>query len=213
VTPLSIKQLCRPVADLPRRALPGLLLTLAACARRAIEPPAGVAPRGQVLLLRGLANVFSTGMDSLGAQLAAVGFRAEVCNHLDWQVQTQQLVAAARNGSVTRPVAVIGHSRGADDAIRLAGAAGAEGLALDLLVTFDPVRVGVVPPGPRHVMNFFLEGGFWGTRLEPAPGFDGSLENIDVAAEGLTHFDIDKSVALHARVLAALERQALHSPS
>ena len=132
MTPLSIKQLCRPVADLPRRALPGLLLTLAACARRAIEPPAGVAPRGQVVLLRGLANVFSTGMDSLGAQLAAVGFRAEVCNHLDWQVQTQQLVAAARTGALTRPVAVVGHSRGADDALRLAGAAGSCRLGLGM---------------------------------------------------------------------------------
>jgi hypothetical protein len=167
-----------------------------------------MAPRGEVVLLRGLANVFSTGMDRLASRLAAAGFAAEVGNHLDWPAEAERLIDASRNGVVRRPVAVIGHSLGADDAIRLAGAAGASGVALDLLVTFDPVHVDVVLPGPRRVMNFYLEGGLWGRPLRPGPGFDGSLENTDVGAEGVTHFDIDKSEALHARVLAALERQA-----
>jgi hypothetical protein len=141
-------------------------------------------PRGEVVLLRGLANVFSTGMDRLAARLAEAGYEAEVGNHLDWPTEARRLLAAARNGGVRRPLAAIGHSLGADDAIRLAGAAGAEGLALDLLVTFDPVQVGVVPPGPRHVVNFFLGNGLWGRPLQPAPGFEGSIENVEVGGEG-----------------------------
>ena len=81
-------------------------------------------------------------------------------------------------------------------------------MALDLLVTFDPVLVGYVPPGPRHVLNFFLGNGLWGRPLRPSPGFEGSIENVEAGAAALTHFDIDKSAALHAHVLVALERAA-----
>ena len=194
---------CSPsFTDIPRRALPALLLAQSACARRTVEPPPGVVRRGLVVLLRGLTNVFSTGMDRLATRLASAGYRAKVGNHLDWLADVQKFVAVSRNGGATRPLAAVGHSLGADDAIRLAGAAGAEGLALDLLVTFDPVHISLVPPGPRNVLNFFLEGGLWGRPLDPGPGFEGSIENIPVT--GMTHFDIDKSAALHARVLEEL---------
>ena len=199
--------------ELARRAAPGLLFALAACARHAVTLPQGVAPRGQVVLLRGLANVFSTGMDSLANRLGSAGYQAEVCNHLDWEAELRRLVAQTRNGGARRPLAVVGHSLGADDAVRLAGTAGGEGLSLDLLVTFDPVNIELVPPGPRHVMNFYLSRGLWGRPLRPAPGFLGTIENIDCGSEALTHFDIDKSEALHVRVLAALEQQqTLYNP-
>jgi hypothetical protein len=80
-------------------------------------------------------------------------------------------------------------------------------VATDLLVTFDPVWVSKVSAGPRRVLNFYLAFGIWGRSLGAAPGFTGKIENVDVGPLGVTHFDIEKSAALHARVLATLEQE------
>ncbi|HYF08779.1 MAG TPA: hypothetical protein VD970_14235 [Acetobacteraceae bacterium] len=176
----------------------------AACARRIT--PDGAEIRGHVLLLRGLANVFSTGMDDLAGRIAAAGFGAEVRNHIDWRGLAARVVAQERAGRLPRPFAVVGHSLGADDAILLAGAAGAQGVATDLLVTFDPVWIGTVPAGPQHVLNLFQSNNLWGRAVSPGPGFAGRIENRDLADRAnLNHFNIEKDPALHAQVVAALE--------
>lgn len=182
------------------------------CAARVSMPDGGDA-RGRVLLLRGLANVFSTGMDDLADRIAGAGYVAEVRNHIDWRGLAQRAVLAERAGRLARPFAIIGHSLGADDAILLAGAMGAEGVATDLLVTFDPVWVGTVGAGPRRVLNFFQSNDLWGRSLAPAPGFDGRIDNIDLGrAAPLNHFNIEKDPALHNRVIAALDEIGANRP-
>ena len=172
-------------------------------------PPAGGdvrRARGRVLLLRGLANIFSTGMDGLAQRVAAHGFVAEVRNHTAWGSLAAEVVAEARADTLPRPFAVVGHSLGADDAIRLVGAAGARGVATDLLVTFDPVFLGTAPRGPLLVLNFHQASGGWGRPLDPAPGFDGRIENIALDGDdGLNHFNIEKVPRLHRRVIDALD--------
>ena len=117
--------------------------------------------------------------------------------------------AAVESGAPGLPVVLVGHSLGADDAIRLVGAAGAAAVATDLLVTFDPVFLGTVPAGPRLVLNFHQRGGLWGRALAPAPGFSGRIENIVLErAPGLHHFNIEKQPTLHGRVVAALDAMA-----
>lgn len=176
----------------------------AACARRVT--PDGAEVRGHVLLLRGLANVFSTGMDDLAARIVAAGFGAEVRNHIDWRGLAARAVAEERAGRLPRPFVVIGHSLGADDAILLTAAAGAQGVATDLLVTFDPVWIGTVPPGPRQVLNFFQSNNLWGRSLGPGPGFGGRIQNLDLGDRAhLNHFNIEKDPELHAQVVATLE--------
>lgn len=185
--------------------VPAAAATLAAGCTVTVPPVTGEA-RGRVLLLRGLANIFSTGMDGLAQRVADAGYGAEVHNHTDWAALAGRVVAEARAGALPRPFAVVGHSLGADDAIRLVGAAGAEGVATDLLVTFDPVFLGTVPAGPRLVLNFHQRDGLWGRALVPAQGFAGRIENIALdGAAGLNHFNIEKIPALHRRVLAALD--------
>ncbi|NMJ41194.1 hypothetical protein GWK16_08080 [Roseomonas sp. JC162] len=168
------------------------------------EPLAGQA-RGRVVLLRGLANVFSTGMDSLGEQLRAAGYDASVHNHLDWRDAAEETLVRAQAGDLPRPFAVVGHSLGADDGIRLAARVGQAARLADLLVTFDPVLVGTVPPGPGFVRNYYQTSGAWGRGLTAEPGFTGVLENR--AVSGDNHFTIDKDPTLHREVLALLEAQ------
>jgi hypothetical protein len=190
---------------LPRRAALALLPALAACAPTPV-PPLAQAPRGRVLLLRGLLNIFSTGMTTLTLALRQAGFDATVHNHAEWRGLADRTAREALAGGVPRPIAVVGHSFGADDAIQLAGRLGAAGVPVDLLVTFDPSWVLAVPRGPRRVLNFHQDRDTYARRLAPGPGFDGVIDNRQVNEE--SHLSIDKNPALHAQVLAAMDEAA-----
>ena len=191
----------------PRRGmLLGLAGLVAGCAVMDddSEPVAGA--RGRVVLLRGLANIFSTGMDELEEKLRTAGYEATVHNHLEWRDQAEETIQRARAGDLPRPFAVVGHSLGADDGIRLAAHVGQAARLADILVTFDPVLIGTVPPGPSLVRNYYQTSGVWGRGLDPAPGFAGVLENRAVRTDN--HFTIDKDPGLHQEVIALLDQQA-----
>jgi hypothetical protein len=187
---------------LPRRAALALLPALAACGATPV-PPLAQGPRGRVLVLRGLFNVFSTGMTQLTLALRQAGYDATVHNHAEWRGLADRAAAAALAGTLPRPLAVAGHSFGADDAILLAGRLGAAGVPVDLLVTFDPAWVLAVPRGPRRVVNFHQDRDTFERRLSPGPGFDGVIENRQVNGE--SHLSIDKNLDLHRETLAALD--------
>lgn len=191
-----------------RRALLAGPLLLAACGATHLTPLDGP-PRGRVLLLRGLANVFSTGLNVLTGILRRARFDASVHNHIEAAMLAQAMLRAAGNGGLARPFAVIGHSLGADEAVGLAARLRAAGLATDLVVTFDPTVVSTVPASARLVVNYYQDSDVFPRRLDPAPGFDGRLENRAVAGE--THLTIEKNPRLHAEVLALLE--ALAAPA
>ncbi|BDG75007.1 thioesterase domain-containing protein [Roseomonas fluvialis] len=189
-----------------RRMALALLPAFAACAPTPV-PPLPQAPRGRVLLLRGLLNIFSTGMTTLTLALRQAGFDATVHNHAEWRGLADRTAREALAGTVPRPLAVVGHSFGADDAIQLAGRLGAAGVPVDLLVTFDPSWVLAVPPGPKRVLNFHQDRDTYARRLSPGPGFDGRIDNRQVNDE--SHLSIDKNAVLHAEVLAAMEEVAM----
>jgi len=190
---------------LSRRAAIAALPALAACGPTRVAPLPGP-PRGRVLLLRGLANFFSTGLNVLTARLRAARFDATVHNHVEWRGLAARTVPEARAGRLPRPLVVIGHSFGADDAIALAGRLGEAGVATDLLITFDPQWLHVIPRGPRRMVNFYQDSDPIQRVVRPGAGFDGVIENRLVAGE--SHLSIEKSDALHAEVLGLLEALA-----
>ncbi len=159
-----------------------------------------------MILLRGLMNIFSTGMNDLGSKLIDAGYAASVHNHTEWYSLAEELTKQARDQHLLRPLGVAGHSLGGDDAIHLTTALGKAGIPVDLLITFDPVMTGTVSAGPRQVMNFFQTTRLWGRALKPGPGFDGNIENIPIKSRSfVNHFNIEKNPMLHAMVLARLE--------
>lgn len=192
---------------LPRRAALAALLALGACGPTRLAPLAGP-PRGRVVLLRGLANVFSTGLNVLTARLRQAGYDASVHNHTEWRDLADAIVRAAREDRLTRPLVLGGHSFGADDAVHMAAWLGRAGVATDLLVTFDPTVVTTVPPGPLRVVNYYQNRDVSERTLAAGPGFSGTLENRYVANE--SHLSIEKQQRLHDEVLAMLE--ALQAP-
>lgn len=187
---------------LRRRAALAALLLAGACGPTHLPPLAGP-PRGRVVLLRGLANIFSTGLNTLTVELRAAGYDASVHNHIEWSGLATALLAEERAGRLPHPLALIGHSLGADDAIRMAARLAEEGVTPDLVVTFDPTTIRHVPPGPAKVVNFHQDHDVFSRILQPGEGFDGLIENRRV--EGVSHLSIEKSPRLHAAVLTILE--------
>jgi hypothetical protein len=171
----------------------------------AVQPVA--ATHGRVFLLRGLLNVFSLGMDTLGRKIKAKGMPALVTNFTNWRNYATILVSQYRTDKSIAPVVIIGHSLGADSAIDMANYLGANGVPVSLVVAFDGVHDGhKVGRGIAEVVNYYKSDGV-GKLIQAGPGFTGRLSNIDVAGrKGIDHLNIEKSAALHAEVIARMTR-------
>jgi ABC-type sugar transport system substrate-binding protein len=170
-------------------------------------PAKGVGKTGanrpyQVYLLKGLADIFSSGMDFLQAKLHARGIVAEVHSHSEAEELAQSAIAKWRGGS-RGPIIIIGHSLGADAAIAMAQRLGAAGVPVTLLVTFSPVDSAPVAANVARAVNYFQSNSAWHGQITRGAGFRGALENVDLAQiPGITHFNIEKAEPLHAATLA-----------
>lgn len=112
--------------------------------------------QGEVYLLRGLFNVFSLGMDSMGEQLRAQGVDASVHSGPSWPYLGEQISAYHKQGKAHGPLIISGHSYGADDAIRLARTLRDQGVQVDALVLVDPTLPPKVPANVGLCVNFYL---------------------------------------------------------
>jgi hypothetical protein len=162
----------------------------------------GVNRSYQVYLLKGLADIFSGGMDFLQAKLQARGIVAEVHNHSQAEELAQSAIAKWRGGA-RGPIIIIGHSLGADAALAMAQRLGAAGVPVALLVTFSPVDSKPVAGNVARAVNYFQSNSAWHGQIARGAGFHGALENVDLAhMPGISHFNIEKAEPLHAATLA-----------
>lgn len=165
--------------------------------------PASAQPsRGHVYLLRGLANVFSLGMDDLATKLNARGIPATVHEYGQWQ-QLASAASAESRANGNAPIIIVGHSLGADAAVEMAQRLTALGTPPKLVVTFDPVGVTEIGPSLGYFVNYYQSNNGYGKRLGGGPGFRGNLVNRNLNAIGnIDHFNIEKSPRLHEEVIA-----------
>lgn len=167
--------------------------------------PAAAQGTPHVYLMRGLANVFSYGMDDLAAKLNARGIPATVYEYGQWEQVAAQAsaVSKADRGS---PIIIIGHSLGADAAIEAGERLTALGTPAKLVVTFDPVGVTSVGAASGKFVNYYQSNNGYGKRLSAGPGFRGRLVNRNLdSVTALDHFNIEKSPALHSEVIASVQ--------
>ncbi|MGA7432628.1 MAG: hypothetical protein WBW35_19510 [Xanthobacteraceae bacterium] len=157
----------------------------------------------EVDLFRGLADIFSRGMDTLTEKLNRQGYSARVYSHTNWQSVAQGIAARYARGD--KPIVVlIGHSLGADATLQIAHALARSNVPIELIVTFDGTHPHQVPGNVRHLVNFYQNNGF-GKKISPGPGFVGELDNVDLTADtSLSHVTIDKSHRLHGQVIAKI---------
>ena len=187
------------------------VLHLAATAYLLLNAPIAVAqqsaPRSistqaqvQVDLFRGLADIFSRGMDTLTVTLNRQGYNARVYSTGGWQLVARRIASDSARGQKDI-VVLIGHSLGANATFDIASELNKQNIPIELIVTFDATRPQPVPKNVLHLVNFYQENGF-GKRVVPGQDFQGELTNHDLTAEtGLSHTTIEKSPRLHAMVM------------
>jgi pimeloyl-ACP methyl ester carboxylesterase len=186
----------------------GAMLGSGLCVAQATNPPVRHA---HVYLLRGFLNVFSLGMDELAAKISQRGIIASVHNHTAWTMLASEAAANYRAGQ-EGPIIIIGHSLGADAAIQMAGELAQQRIPVKLLVTFDPVSNMTVEGDIARVVNLYISDG-WGVPVARGPRFHGTLVNMDLRNRSdVGHIFIDKSAALHQRVLGYVMQAVTRNP-
>jgi alpha-beta hydrolase superfamily lysophospholipase len=180
----------------------GAIAMLAATTLLGLQFKGAIAgPRPHVYLFRGLADIFSAGMDTLTEELKKNGVYATSYSQTNWKPISDRAAAdfkARKEG----PIILIGHSLGADAAMEMADYLGDKGVPVALVVPFDGTQSFPVPANVARVVNFTQRDYAY---MRPGPGFHGSLNNVDLSSNPeIGHLNIDKSPELHARVLSEI---------
>jgi pimeloyl-ACP methyl ester carboxylesterase len=170
------------------------------------------APTSQIFLIKGLADVFSSGMDALAAKLARAGITARVESHANSEPIADEITRRYRAGG-HGPVILVGHSLGADVAGGIARRLNDRRIPVALLVTFGPLGDGTVTPNITQAVNYYQSHSLWHGRMSAAPGFRGSLTNINLdSAADINHFNIEKADRLQSETIARISAVVKRSP-
>jgi hypothetical protein len=193
--PIAIK----PTAGRAIAALVAVLLvaaSLAASAGTALAQAPGdaAAPiHGRAYLFRGLIGLIDWGMDQLADRINRAGVAANISSHFMWRNVAAQAISDYRRDP--KPIAVIGHSIGGDEAMQFAEALGAAHIPVSLLITYDPNRSAhAVPANVERYINLYQSSNILGGGdVEPGPGFHGHYASFNLKDRPeIIHVNMDK---------------------
>ena len=160
---------------------------------------------GEVYLLRGLANVFSTGLDDMNTKFRRRGVNSRVDNYSFWQAYADDILTREKQGRVSYPIIIMGHSLGGNASVQMARYLGDRGVKVSYVAAFDPTITTEPGPNVDEVVNFFIPNQRDGNAtnvVRQGPGFAGSIANIDVTPmAGVDHFNVEKNPQLQVRVM------------
>lgn len=162
------------------------------------RPTSGKISRtGEVYLLRGLANVFSRGMDVLGVRLVKKGVDARVYNHGAWRDLANNIIARNKRKQVSYPIIIMGHSLGGNASVIMAKYLGDRGVKVRYVVAFDPTITTFVGSNVKQVTNYYLPNDEHSNIVRKTPKFTGKLRNVKVTKiAGIKHTNVEKNRGL-----------------
>jgi len=193
-------------------ALKAWALCLCLVTALAISPrPAMAAPMAQssaaatthVYLLRGVLNIFSLGLDTIGARLEAQGIPVTVANFVSWSSLADEAAAAYRAGRV-KTIILVGHSSGATALPDMIAKLNQFGVPVKLAIGLDSVFKTRLSTGAERYINIYIGDGP-GEPVRAADGLRGKLDNVDVRGTGVGHITIDKNEYIQRRVIAEID--------
>lgn len=165
----------------------------------------------RVYLLRGWFGVFSTGLDSLAAELRSKGIKTETVGHLAWKTTVANIIKDHASGK-SGPLILVGHSQGANNVIDMSRLLQRENIPVDLLVTLAPAMQDPIPGNVVRAINYYNSPG-WGAPVTADAGYHGKLTNINLGGDiGIYHMAIDKNpkiqVEIERAILAVAQAEA-----
>ena len=167
--------------------------------------PSNVQASGHIYLLRGLAGIFSTGLDVIDEKLVQRGYTATIHGHLDYEALATEAARLQKRGK--GPIIIMGHSLGADAAIFMAEKMKTLGAPVALVVTFGPTINLTAPSNVSRVINYYTGN----TLVAKGPGFKGTISNINLnAAPDINHLNVEQSNRLHASVVSKIQTIIRH---
>lgn len=183
-----------------------------------VQPTSDQPYAGNVYLLRGFIGIWSYGVDHIGQKINAAGIRAHVFQEDQWGELTEAIIRKYKNNPNAEPLIIVGHSYGADDALRLAKRLDEEHIKIDLVVTLDPVTPPHVPPNIKLCYNIYQPSlldklpFFRGVPLETEEPSQKNLQNVNIRGErrdllesDTDHFNIEKNEKIHAEILKVVK--------
>lgn len=218
VLPNAAAAQAQPVAQVPTPTLrpqkapnPNAALPTPPAATTAAKPgggqpaaAAGSYTHGRIIVLRGLYNIFSRGMDKIAKDMEDMGLPVSLYNHSRWQTISAKLIEEYRaNPKAVAPVILIGHSLGGDASIVMSNWLALNGVPVRFVVVFDAVaQTHPLIGGIQEVMNFYKPKGY-GQEVKAAPSFNGTINNVDLTdRKDIDHLNIDKDPVLQGEVIA-----------
>jgi len=156
-----------------------------------------------VYLLRGVLNIFSLGLDTIGARLQAQGIPVTVANFVSWSSLADEAATEYRAGRI-KTIVLVGHSSGATALPDMIAKLNRLGVPVKLAIGLDSVFKTKLTTGAERYINIYIGDGP-GEPVRAASGFRGKLDNVDVRGSGVGHITIDKNEAIQRRVIAEID--------
>lgn len=158
---------------------------------------------GEVHLFRGLANVFSDGINVIGERMQRNGIDARVYNHSHWRAVTEDIIARSKRlGGVSYPIVIMGHSLGGNASVQMAKHLGDRGIKVAKVVAFDPTITTFVGRNVGNVRNYYIPKKDDENAVRKEAGYTGKLENVDMTVRaGVDHFNVEKQSDIQAKIV------------
>jgi hypothetical protein len=180
-----------------------LLSTVAMSPTTAKAAPSQAAATTHVYLLRGVLNIFSLGLDTIGSRLEAQGIPVTVANFVSWSSLANEAAANYKAGRL-KTIVLVGHSSGATALPDMIAKLNQLGVPVKLAIGLDSVFKTKLTTGAERYINIYIGDGP-GEPVRRADGFRGKLDNVDVRGTGVGHISIDKNEAIQRRVIAEID--------
>jgi hypothetical protein len=148
--------------------------------------PAGRSPAPNVVIVRGTVGYWPD-CESFVARLKGQGAQSTVIR--GWEVnRTAERIAQARtSGSQAQPLVLLGYSRGANDAIRLARRLQEHGVAVDTLILMETAAQDSVPANVASCLNVYKSSS---VAEEWVPAFRGLPVTVESANTQLVNYNL-----------------------
>ncbi|MGV7214283.1 hypothetical protein [Bradyrhizobium sp. UFLA05-112] len=188
-----------------------LVTALAISPRPATAAPTAPNPAAttHVYLLRGVLNIFSLGLDTIGSRLEAQGIPVTVANFVSWSSLADEAAAAYKAGRL-KTIILVGHSSGATALPDMIAKLNRLGVPVKLAIGLDSVFKTKLSTGAERYINLYIGDGP-GEPVRAADGFRGKLDNVDVRGSGAGHITIDKNELIQRRVIAEIDAAVMRS--